>query len=73
MSARICFRSALREALLIPEFSLHCSGMPAWPVKLPYQALLRPGRTQNLQGLVCLRPLSRQFRLAFEMGVIVNQ
>ena len=72
MSARIRFRSALRKALLIPEFSLPSSGIPARPVKLPHQALLRPSRTQNLQGLVCLRSLPRHFRLAFEMGVIVT-
>ena len=39
-----------------------------WVVKLSYQVLVRPGITQNLQGRVCLRPLSRRFRLAFEIG-----
>ena len=36
-----------------------------WAAKLPHQALLRPGLTQSLRGLVCLHTLSRLFRLAF--------
>ena len=61
--------TALGEALLISKFPLHSSGMPVWAVKLSHKAFVRPGLTQNLQGLVCLRPLSRRFRLAFEMEV----
>ena len=63
----IVFSNGFHPSIRIQYMIWKCQ-QTTWAAKLSHQALVSPGIIQNFQGLVCLCPLLKCFRLVFKIG-----